>query len=123
MRDVRLKDLHAADVDELIEQTEDLPLPGGCDRCEAWRTVKKESDDEYTLITHHDAWCSRFREISSDSVVVRWRSESALAASVRDSGGSYDLRFDSSGWSCSCGQAAPCAHAQRVRVLGAVATA
>lgn len=60
--------------------------------------------------------------VDTDEVVVRWRSQSALAASVRDGDGVFDLLFDVTGWTCSCAAPNPCAHVQRVRVLGAVVT-
>ena len=48
-------------LDDLHEQTEDEPIPGGCERCNAYQTVEKVEDAMYALVVHHDAWCSFLR--------------------------------------------------------------
>jgi hypothetical protein len=47
---------------DLMEQTEDQPIAGGCDTCDAYQTVSSELEGGvYSLIVHHDAWCPRWR--------------------------------------------------------------
>ena len=43
--------------DDLFEQAEDQPIPGGCDRCDAYQTVGEVSPGVWSLVVHHDDWC------------------------------------------------------------------
>jgi hypothetical protein len=36
-------------------------LPGGCDDCDAYQTVRKESAGLYVLVVHHDDTCPFLR--------------------------------------------------------------
>ena len=44
-------------LDDLFEQTEDQPIPGGCDRCNAYQTVSVTAPGIYSNTVHHDDWC------------------------------------------------------------------
>lgn len=48
-------------VDDLFEQMEDQPIPGGCERCEAYLTVESLSPGVHIIQVHHDDWCSFLR--------------------------------------------------------------
>jgi len=50
-------------LDDLFEQTEDQPLPGGCDRCDAYQTMTADPVHEgiFHLAIHHDDWCPFLR--------------------------------------------------------------
>jgi hypothetical protein len=63
--------------------------------------------------------------INHDEVVIVWRSDTALSASVRDhQAGVVDVRWSGDGgWSCSRCQDFGCHHVLAVRQLAAVATA
>ena len=60
--------------------------------------------------------------IHTDEIVIRWRSDRALAASVRDSNGVHDVVFTADGWSCSCGEDYGCAHVLAVKGVALVAS-
>jgi hypothetical protein len=57
-------------LDDLFEQTEDQPIPGGCDRCDAFQTMTADPahDGIYHLTITHDDWCPflRAREAGSN---------------------------------------------------------
>jgi hypothetical protein len=36
-------------------------MPGGCDDCDAYQTVEKQSDGLYVLTVHHDPTCPHLR--------------------------------------------------------------
>ncbi len=55
------------DVEGLFEQIEGEPIPGGCDRCDAYQRVAEESTGVYRLTVHHDAWCPVLRSINARS--------------------------------------------------------
>jgi len=46
-------------LDDLFEQTEDQPLPGGCARCDAYQVMTPDPVHEgiFHLTVHHDDWC------------------------------------------------------------------
>jgi hypothetical protein len=48
-------------LDDLIAQTEDQPIEGGCDRCDAYSTVEAISPGVYSMAVHHDDWCPFLR--------------------------------------------------------------
>ncbi len=54
-------------LDDLFEQTEDQPLPGGCDRCSASQTLRVVSPGVYVLDVFHDEWCPHLRSRSARS--------------------------------------------------------
>jgi hypothetical protein len=54
-------------LDNLLEQVEDQPIPGGCDRCDAYQTVETASPGIHTIRVHHDDWCPFLRAKESGS--------------------------------------------------------
>jgi hypothetical protein len=53
-------------LDELFQQSEDQPLPGGCDLCDAYQTVSVLAGVLVTEV-HHDDWCAFLRTNSARS--------------------------------------------------------
>lgn|GEM_PF-1884895 len=51
-----------SELDDLFRQTEDQPIPGGCDRCEAFQTVDSPTPGVHIIHVHHDDWCPFLRE-------------------------------------------------------------
>jgi hypothetical protein len=49
------------DLDDLFQQIEDQPVPGGCDRCDAYQTVTEVEPGVHSLTVHHDDWCPFWR--------------------------------------------------------------
>ena len=47
--------------EDLFRQTDDQPLPGGCTRCDAYRTLVVLSPGIDPLTVHHDDWCPVLR--------------------------------------------------------------
>ena len=60
--------------------------------------------------------------VNFEEVCIRWSSDSALAASVRDQAGVHDVTFTSDGWSCSCSEPYGCSHVLAVKGIGMVAS-
>lgn len=62
--------------------------------------------------------------VQMDAVTIRWRSDRALAESVRDANGIHDVTWSAltNGWSCSCPEPYGCAHILAVRAIGSVAS-
>jgi hypothetical protein len=61
--------------------------------------------------------------IQTDSVVIVWRSHTALSASVRDNTGIYDIRWTVDGWDCTCPEEPrPCRHQLAVQAIAKVAS-
>ena len=48
-------------LDDLFEQTDDQPIPGGCEMCDAFQTIEELDGGLYSLIVHHDDWCPFLR--------------------------------------------------------------
>jgi len=48
-------------LDDLFGQSENEPIPGGCDRCDAYQTVDELAPNVYGLTVHHDEWCPLLR--------------------------------------------------------------
>ena len=46
---------------DLFGQTEDQPISGGCEACNAFQTVEEIEAGVYSLIVHHDDWCPFLR--------------------------------------------------------------
>jgi len=46
---------------DLFGQTEDEPIPGGCDRCDAYTTTTTTAPGIYAMTVHHDDWCPFMR--------------------------------------------------------------
>ena len=44
-------------LDDLFTQAGDKPIPGGCDRCDAYQTIAELSPGVLSLTVHHDEWC------------------------------------------------------------------
>jgi hypothetical protein len=44
-------------LDDLFGQTENQPIPGGCESCSAFQTLAEVDRGVYSLIVHHDDWC------------------------------------------------------------------
>lgn len=58
----------------------------------------------------------------NSEVVIRWRSDRTLAASVRDASGIHDVVFTKDGWACSCPEPYGCAHVLAVKGIAMVAS-
>jgi hypothetical protein len=54
-------------LDDLVEQTEDQPLEGGCDRCDVYSTVEAISPGIYSMSVHHDDWCPFLRARNAET--------------------------------------------------------
>ncbi|MGO8873694.1 MAG: hypothetical protein ACLQPH_20290 [Acidimicrobiales bacterium] len=52
-------------LDDLFAQTEERPIPGGCDRCAAFQTVEVQAPGVYVMNVHHDDWCPFLRSRSA----------------------------------------------------------
>ena len=39
-------------------------MPGGCDDCDAYQTVTRESAGMYRLLVHHDHYCPWFNGVT-----------------------------------------------------------
>jgi hypothetical protein len=52
-------------LDDLFSQTEDMPIPGGCDRCDAYQTMTVAAPGIYSLTINHDDWCPFLRSMSA----------------------------------------------------------
>ena len=48
-------------LDDLFGQVEDQPIPGGCDRCDAFQTMEVISPGVWLMRVHHDDWCPFLR--------------------------------------------------------------
>ena len=50
-------------LDDLFEQTEDQPTPGGCERCNAYQVLTADPANAgiYHLTITHDDWCPFLR--------------------------------------------------------------
>ena len=46
---------------DIFEQTEDQPVPGGCDLCNAYQTVEVIKPGMAMIHVHHDDWCPIIR--------------------------------------------------------------
>ena len=44
-------------LDDLFEQTEDQPLPGGCELCDAYQTLTVIAPGVYGMAIAHEDWC------------------------------------------------------------------
>ena len=55
------KDRIRQSLDDLVTQTDDQPIEGGCDRCNAYSTVEAISPGVYSMAVHHDDWCPFLR--------------------------------------------------------------
>jgi len=55
-------------LDDLFQQSEDEPIPGGCDRCSAYQTFTSPAPGVHLVNVHHDDWCPfiRSREAGSN---------------------------------------------------------
>ena len=56
-------------IDDLFGDLEDEPLRGGCDRCNAYQTMKADPvhDGIFYLEIHHDACCPFLRAKAAGS--------------------------------------------------------
>jgi len=54
-------------LDDLFNQSEDEPLPGGCERCNAFHTFESVAPGVVVLNVHHDDWCPELRAQSARS--------------------------------------------------------
>ena len=54
-----------SDVEDLFDQVEDEPIPGGCNRCDAYQVLTPDPDPNhagiYYLTVRHDDWCPFLR--------------------------------------------------------------
>lgn len=42
---------------ELFEPTEDRPIPGGCEVCDAFQVMERLGDGMWVMHVAHDEWC------------------------------------------------------------------
>jgi len=54
-------------LEDLFSQTEDQPIAGGCDQCDAYQTMSTESPGVYVLTVHHDDWCPVLRSMKAEA--------------------------------------------------------
>jgi hypothetical protein len=54
-------------LEDLFSQIEDEPIPGGCDRCDAFQTLDVIEDGVYVLTVHHDDWCPVLRAMKAEA--------------------------------------------------------
>lgn len=54
-----------SDLEDLFNQIEDEPIPGGCDQCDAYQTVVTLSPGVHSLTVHHDDWCPALRAMKA----------------------------------------------------------
>ena len=52
-------------LEDLFGQIEDEPIPGGCDRCDAYQTMSEESPGVFVLAVHHDDYCPTYRAMKA----------------------------------------------------------
>lgn len=52
-------------LDDLFDQTDDRPIPGGCDSCDAYQTMQVVSPGVYVMNVHHDDWCPVLRSTNA----------------------------------------------------------
>jgi hypothetical protein len=52
-------------LEDLFGQIEDEPVPGGCDRCDAYQTLSEESAGVFVLVVHHDDHCPVLRAMKA----------------------------------------------------------
>jgi len=60
--------------------------------------------------------------VFTEEVVIRWRNDHALAASVRAHDGIHDVTFTADGWACTCPESYGCVHILAVKGIAAVAS-
>ena len=53
-------------LEDLFNQSEDEPLPGGCDRCNAFHTVGTAAPGVLVVNVHHEDWCPEMRAASAE---------------------------------------------------------
>lgn len=46
-----------SELDDIFSQTENQPIEGGCDMCDAYQTVETLSPGIHIIHVHHDDWC------------------------------------------------------------------
>ena len=54
-------------LDDLFEQIEDQPIPGGCERCDAYQTVESPGPGVHVIHVHHDDWCPLVRRSAAET--------------------------------------------------------
>jgi hypothetical protein len=54
-------------LDDLFEQIEDQPIPGGCERCDAYQTVSTVAPGVHVMNVHHDEWCPFLRSMEAET--------------------------------------------------------
>jgi hypothetical protein len=54
-------------LEDLFSQIEDEPIPGGCDQCDSYQTVKTVAPGIHSMIVHHDDWCPFLRSRKAGS--------------------------------------------------------
>jgi hypothetical protein len=52
-------------IDDLFDQIEDQPIPGGCDSCDAYQTVEAVVPGVHKLTVHHDEGCPVLRAMKA----------------------------------------------------------
>jgi hypothetical protein len=48
-------------LDDLFSQIDDAPIPGGCNRVDAYQTVDTPEPGIHVLTVHHEDWCPFYR--------------------------------------------------------------
>ena len=53
-------------LDTIAASIGDQRIPGGCDDCDAFQTLTKQSDSIFSVTVHHDATCPWLASRESD---------------------------------------------------------
>jgi hypothetical protein len=48
-------------LDDIFSQIDHQPIPGGCDRCDAFQTIESPAPGVHVIRVHHDDWCPVLR--------------------------------------------------------------
>lgn len=54
-------------LDDLFSQTEDQPIPGGCDVCDARQTLEVVSPGVWVMHVAHEDWCTVPRSLNAEA--------------------------------------------------------
>lgn len=52
------------DISDLFASYEGLEVAGGCDRCDAFQTLRTDDDGIHRITVHHDSWCPIVKQVS-----------------------------------------------------------
>jgi len=55
-----------AGLDDILGHVQDEPIPGGCDRCDAYQTMTVVAPGVYAITVHHDDTCPFLRSRNAE---------------------------------------------------------